>query len=351
MPAYRSVLSHLLGWGLRPGDPAAVFNPKTGQLSWMPVNAQEKVQVGHYHLLKRDYAQAWRWYQAAERVLPRRAPVRVDNFMDQLRALQGPRDFSFFQYHCLTKLGRAEDARAKLDQFRRRFLPKSSEPADQPAIEGNTPGNRREELFAPGSVIGALLQDLYIAEVFLSLDASQDGEDFFRTALAQADTDAARLSRAIVFGQILLLEKKHREYAKLATDTIAPLLIKLVKPMPARGPRDSLDTASLVEYVGGLALLPLGASRFLSRLPEPEVQDMRLGWEKLRARANEGSRIIVDLVLRGIYQVLGMEKVRQETASRLRNQPAESTVLPVEGELGDVIAALHAQMRNLLQRR
>src|SRR5439155_12520866 len=88
MPAYRSVVSHLFGWGLRPGDPAAVFDLKTGQLAWMPVNAQEKVQVGHYYLLKRDYAQALRWYQDAERELPPPAPVAVRDFMGYLEALQ-----------------------------------------------------------------------------------------------------------------------------------------------------------------------------------------------------------------------------------------------------------------------
>src|SRR5207248_879013 len=136
MPAYRSVVSHLLGWGLRPGDPAAVFDLKTGQLAWLPANGQTLEQ----HL---------------------------------------------------------------------------------------------QELLDPSNLVGSLLQDLYVAEVFLSLDAPQDGEAFFRTALGQADTDAARLSRAIVLGQILLLEKKHREYAKLATETIAPLLTTMLKPLPA----------------------------------------------------------------------------------------------------------------------
>jgi hypothetical protein len=129
MPAYRSVVSHLFGWGLRPGDPAAVLDMKSGQLSWMPVNAQEKVQVGNYYLLKRDYAQAQRRYEEAERELPKPQPIAVNQFDDYLRAIQGPRDFSLFQSHCLTKLGRADEARAKLDQFRRQFLPKFVEPS------------------------------------------------------------------------------------------------------------------------------------------------------------------------------------------------------------------------------
>jgi Tol biopolymer transport system component len=357
MPACRSVVSHLLGWGLRPGDPAAVFDLKTGQLGWLPVNATEKVQIGHYYLLKRDYAQAWRWYQEAERELPQAAPVVVREFMDYLRALQGPRDFSFFQYHCLAKLGRAEEARAKLDQFPRLFLPRFVDAANgrgPPAtvtVDGKTLERHLQDLVAPSTLIGSLLQDMYVAEVFLSLDASQDGEAFFRTALGQADTDAARLSRAITLGQILLLERKYREYADLATEAIAPLLTAVLKPVPAGGQRDFLDSTTLAEFAGELALLPLGASEFLSRLPGQQLQEMRSRWEKLQAKANDRSRPLLDLVLHGLYQALGREQKRQEAAARLKNPPAESVVLPADGELGKAIVALHTQMRDLLRRR
>jgi Tol biopolymer transport system component len=344
-PAYRSVVSHLLGWGLRPGDPAAVFDLKTGQLAWLPVSAQEKVQVGHYYLLKRDYAQAWDWYQKAERELPRPAPPEVRDFMESLRALQGPRDFSIFQYHCLTKLGRADEARAKLDQFRKCFLPRLAEPA-----KGQTLEQRLQEMLNPSTLVGSLLQDLYVAEVFLSLDAPQDGEAFFRTALGQAETDATRLSRAIVLGQMLLLEKKYREYTELTTETIAPLLTTVLRPVPAGRQRDFLDPATLAEYVGGLAVLPLGASEFLSRLPDKQLQDMKPRWEKLQAKANDGNRSQFDVVLHGLYQALGREKERQEVAARLKNRPAGS-LLPVDSEVGKGIVTLHKQMRDLLQRR
>jgi hypothetical protein len=357
MPAYRSVASHLLGWGLHPGDPAAVFDPKTGQLSWMPVNAQEKLQVGHYYLLKRDYAQAWRWYQEAERELPPPAPVAVGDFMEYFRALRGPRDFSFFQYYCLTRLGRPEEARARLDQFRRLFLPRFAQPARGQAppaaatLHGTALEQHLKELLDPGNLVAPLLQDLYAAEVFLSLDAAQDGETFFRTALHQADTDASRLSRAIVLGQILLLEKKHQEYADLATETITPLLTRMLKPGAAGRGGDFLDLNTLTEFLGGLALLPLGAPEFLARLPDKQLQDMRPGWEKLQANANDVSRPLLDLVLHGLYQALGQEKERQEVAARLKVRPAGSILLPLDGEPGKAIAALHMQMRNLVRRR
>ena len=79
-----------------------------------------------------------------------------------------------------------------------------------------------------------LLQDLYIAEVLLSLDASEDARDYFRSVLApgSAETDTARLSAAVVLSQVLLLEGKHDEYAELATETLAPLLLKRHRSRP-----------------------------------------------------------------------------------------------------------------------
>ena len=59
-------LSRMLRWELRPGDPAAIFELPEGKISWLTVNDQEKIQVGHYHMLQRDWAEAWRWYEEAE---------------------------------------------------------------------------------------------------------------------------------------------------------------------------------------------------------------------------------------------------------------------------------------------
>jgi hypothetical protein len=283
--------------------------------------------------------------------------MEARGFMDDLRALQGPRDFRFFQYYCLTKLGRAEEARAKLDQFRRLFIPKFVEPKDgqaapaAAAVNGKTLERHLEDMLDPSTFVGALLQDLYVAEVFLSLDAAQDGEGFFRTTLGKADTDAVRLSRAIVLGQILLLQKKHGDYGDLATETIAPLWTKLLKPAPPGGRGDFLDTTFLTEFVGQLALAPLAASEFLSRLPDKQVKELRLRWEKLQAKANDSSGPLIDFVLHGLYNALGQEKERKAVAARLANRPVANDVLAGDGEVGKRIVALHAQMQGLIQRR
>src|SRR5262249_50862412 len=66
-PSHPSIFSRGLSWGLRRGDPAATIDAATGAVSWMAVDADEMAQVGHHHLQKRRYAEAWSWYERAER--------------------------------------------------------------------------------------------------------------------------------------------------------------------------------------------------------------------------------------------------------------------------------------------
>src|SRR5439155_26004375 len=58
VPRYHSLLSILLRWGLWPGDPAATLDLSTGDVAWLAVTPVEELQVGHYYLLKKDYARA-----------------------------------------------------------------------------------------------------------------------------------------------------------------------------------------------------------------------------------------------------------------------------------------------------
>src|SRR4029079_1236225 len=90
---------------------------------------------------------------------------------------------------------------------------------------------RDRERFTP--LVLSFFIAAYEAEIFLSLDAEADGEEFLREELASADTDEERLSRAIMLGQVLLIRGKHREYTKLTTGTVAPLLRKVLSALPA----------------------------------------------------------------------------------------------------------------------
>ena len=50
---------------------------------------QERAQVGHYYLLKRDYTEALRWYTEAERGWPAVQAETVRSFLEMLRAPPG----------------------------------------------------------------------------------------------------------------------------------------------------------------------------------------------------------------------------------------------------------------------
>jgi hypothetical protein len=297
----------------------------------MTVNAQEEMQVGNHWLLKRDYAQAWRWYTEAERELPKAVPSEGERWLE-LWQLGQPQSLNFFQYYCLTKLGRHEEAKGKLSEFRRVYPPL---PSDQ-----NPQG-----LAKPGEFSVALWRDLYMAEVFLSLDAAEDGEAFFRASMGEAKEDSARLSSAVVLGQILLQQKKPGAYVDLATNTVAPLLLNVRKAGPSAKDRDStrFEEGQVV-----LSLLPLCSPKFLEGVPARQVEALATQWQALRSAATrEEERVEIDLVLRAIYQRLGRDKERQEADQRIKSKRELLPDIDPDADLCRLFTAELAKLRLL----
>jgi tetratricopeptide (TPR) repeat protein len=349
-PACQSMVSNFLGWSGRYGDPAAVFDLKTQQLSLMPVSAPEMAQAGHCCLLRRDYAQAWRWYEEAEKKQPKREQAIVRNWDDFYRSVQGPRDFGLFEYLCLNKLDRQKEAQAKLARFRREFFPRiatsqDEKPEEESKIERESFTKFVAEMLGPEKFCGQLLLDLYAAEVFLSVNAHEDAEAYFRAEIILAASDEARLSRAIVLGQVLLLEEKYREYAELATGTIAPLLNNVLPSYLGADRSEIVDLFKVVAYIGEYAVVPMGAKQFLGTLPNGQVREMLTRWEKMRASANERTRPLFDLVLRGMYQKLGMTKELGASAKRLESAPRGDFEIPNDDDLGAFITKTHQDMQ------
>jgi hypothetical protein len=148
---------------------------------------------------------------------------------------------------------------------------------------------------------------MYCAEVYLSLDAAADGEAFFRKQ-KESSKDPARLSSAIVLGQILLLENKHAEYATLTTDTVAPLLFNSLKDRPAASTPESDDSMQhlVMELLTGSALTPLTTPEFVAGLPEKEVGKLLPRWEALDKKAKTAvSRRMIDAVVETGHKRLG----------------------------------------------
>ncbi len=330
-PTHRSVIARLLGGGLRSGDPAAILDARTGALSWMAVSPLEEAQIGHYHQIKREYSQAWQRYERAAAGLAEAAATAPTTAADWLARLLSPRGIAVFQYQCLRKLGRHDEARARLAEFRQAYPPPLPPAGPQPSSAGAAGGLPSDEtwfrdLLSPGGLSHRVLQDLYIAEVMLSLDAAEDAKHDFRATMdaGTAPPEVDRLSAAVVLSQILLLEGKHDEYAQLAGETLAPLLMKLRVPLPANQPSWNAQDFNrlLPDLIGALALLPLASRTFLSGLSSDRLNATVHAFERVREQAKDDSeRLAVDLVLEACYRQLGQEPARRRAVERIEHNP------------------------------
>lgn len=332
-PAYRSWLSHLLDLGgderdplrgltLRPGDPALVLDPATGERSWKAVNPQEKIQVGHYHLIHREYADAWNWYEQAHAEAPNANNRSPRQFVQ--RFLHG-HDALFFQAFCLDKLGRTEEAQKKRRLFEETFLPDL--PAAPKAPEPNQPTPFGAADIQPTPEQLCHWRDLYISEVYLSLDSFEEGERFFRDGFHAAATDADRLSKALVLTQFLLLRGKHDEYAELATDSVLPLLLRAWKPR-VQSNANHQQANLILAYSDGLSLLPLFAPEYLTELSAKQVRSLVPRWQQLRSCADDDiKRLGIDLFLEAAARRLGQTEQQREAAGRIAANPARQEVL------------------------
>ncbi len=302
VPRYRSMLSIFFGWGLRPGDPAALVDLPQGTVTWLPVSPGEELQVGHYYALKGDYATAWEWYERANQKLSATAPP--PNFEQALARLQSPEQAVLFQSICLAKLGRNGDAAQKRREFEQNLWPVARAAGD--AATGLF------GLFLHGSRQGALLRSLvaslYEAEVYLALGLGADAITQLEHQMPLAESDAARLGQAVVLSQLLLIERRHTDYVALATDTLAPLALRewqaLGQPA-ADGSADGGTPRFWVESAMSLSLAPLFHADFVKELPHDVLADSVTKWLALRGGlAADGLSTAMTLCLRAAQREL-----------------------------------------------
>ena len=215
-------------WGLRPGDPAILLDAKTGRIDWMPISAREKVQIGHYYLIQKDYAEARRWYDQATADFAAQKP---DENPPRREEILNPQRFEFFHFYCLEQLGEQKAARAKLREF---FALNNFQPPK--------PEERNGQPQPTAGVVSAhehaLLRQLYLAQVFLSLDALKDGLVFFEqrpagySKLLPAEAvERERFAAKLAQAQLLLNADRYAAFAKLATTDIVPFLLQQDLPL------------------------------------------------------------------------------------------------------------------------
>jgi hypothetical protein len=331
--------------GLRRGDPAAVINLETGKVTWMPVNAAEKAQVGHWCLAQRKYADADKWYQAAnadEREAAQKeaapAPAAVGNPL----AVWQPRGWQFFHAYCLSKLGREAEADELYRQFRESYQPfAGDEPDVRRALASMVSPDDPQQV----ALLTDLLRNLYAAQVFLSLNAVDEGVAWFRSELAKAETEG-RLVLVLPLSQMLLLTGQRAEYVELASREIVPLAVAQAATEPATAgqlPQMAVPLSTL------LALLPVCSAEFLAELPVETVVELADRWEELQPRAqSDQSRLGIALLREAAARRLGKVAEADVLAAEIRANPLGGG-LSAEG-IGEFVKLLRGlQGGSLLQ--
>ena len=292
-PRYRSLLSMLFRWGLWPGDPAATIDVATGEISWLAVSPQEELQIGHFHLLKRNHAEAWRWYEQARKKLPTTKPPQ--NWTELTQRLGAPENSQLFEFICLKQMGRDDEAAAKWLEFEQSFYPVAVG-AEQDASAPDPTETMLTALGSQAELLKRLIHDLYVAEVFLSVDAVDDAITHFRDETAPEISDDKALSRAIVLAQLLLIARDHDAYLTHVTNVVRPLALRMWKNPADKQP----ETANFVlQTAAGFCVAPLFRADFLGSVSESALEQNIAIWKNNRDQLGDGyPAVAVDLILR-----------------------------------------------------
>ena len=263
----------------------------------MAVTPQEELQVGHFHLLKRNDAEAWRWYEQAQSKLPAARPPQ--NWTEFTQHISAPEKSQVFEFLCLKRLGRDDEAHAKWQEFEQTFFPVTPENSETPmpdVMEAwlKTLGSETE-------LLKHLIHDLYVAEVFLSVDALDEALTHFRAEPSANIRQDAAVSRAIVLAQLLLIAGDHDGYLSHCTSVVAPLAIDLwTSSIPQTPENTHTENAhGVLRIAVGLCLAPLFRADFLSEVSAAALQKNLSIWKDRRVSYEEGlPAVAADLVLR-----------------------------------------------------
>jgi hypothetical protein len=348
------------GLGLRRGDPAAIVDVSTGSIRWLAINGDEMAQVGHYYLLKHDPTQAREWYRKADKQLAKLGPLHPD---DLIHGLSGSaarrRTFEFFYYLCLSQLGESKEAGERLALF------DGAHRIDWPSAPHSTtvpvPASKTPQAFSPTATAGpvwpadsrrdaeklvAIAKALSIAQIYLSIDEPDAGQTWFSQRLAKSSGDE-KLADLTALSQLCLLAKRNRDYAALATDRLAPMLLTALEDPPADGnarPDSPLAVRTTLAVLAAHAFGPLFDEAFLKDLPPDFVGQLVLKWEAQRSLSHSLADLYVNLFLRAAAARLDHEKERMAAKAQIAGNPF-SAPGELSGELDAYLLWLRQPVR------
>jgi len=353
-----------LGIGLRRGDPAAIVDVSTGSIRWLAINGDEMAQVGHYYLSKHDPAQAREWYRKADKQLPKLEPLHPE---DLLHGLSGSaarrRTFEFFYYLCLSQLNESQEAAQRLALFdgahridwpaapNSSTVPKPAAttvaPASIPAAAAGPlwPAESRRE----AERLVAIAKALSIAQIFLSIDQPDAAQTWFSQRLATADANE-KLADVTALSQLCLLAKRNQEFATLATDRLAPLLLtKFADPPTDRNaqPDSPLAVRTTLATLTAHSFGPLFDEIFVKDLPPDFVGQLVPKWQALRSEPHGRlATLYVDLFLHAAAARRGHDKERMLAKAQIASNPFSSS-----GALGGQLEGYLLWLRPQAQHR
>jgi hypothetical protein len=353
-PSHRSVLSYLLPWTLHPGDPAATLDINSKALRWMAVNSHERSQVGHYYLMNRDFEEAWKWYEQAA---VDRQPIKALTMTELLEmAFQRSihHDPYFFEYYCLWKLNKKEQAADRLAMFRKSMSLDTESGlmfVDLQKIDADERVKANEAI----AFAVAFIRASYMTEVFLSLDAAADGIFIFNELAAGGESEDERFARLLCQSQLMLASGRNQEYAVLAREELSKRLDRLdnlQKIGQELNLQDPINAfANIKQFITGmstcLAILPMASDEFVALLSEEEVRDSIESWGERHDEAkSDEHRLAADMVLSALLRRVTqdardqhLEELRSAVDQRLLANPllASGSALRSLGSVEDII--------------
>lgn len=339
-PTHRSVLSYLLPWTLRPGDPAATLDVDTKTLRWMAVNSHERSQVGHYYLMKRDFQEAWKWYEQAAADRPPSPKMTVTAVLEMAFQRRIHHDPYFFEFYCLWKLNKKDQAADRLASFR-----------DSMSLDIDV--EERIKLDEAVAFANAFLQASYMTEILLSLDAAADGIVIFNELAAGGESEDERFARIICQSQLMLASGRYQDYAILAREELSKRFDQLdnlemnLQAINLSDPANAfVDVKKVITGISiCLAMLPMASGEFVALLSEEEVRDSIDSWANLHNSAkSDEHRMAIDMLLQTLLRRVAqgdveLEELRSMVDQRLLDNPllAPGSALRSLGSVEDVI--------------
>jgi hypothetical protein len=251
-----------------------------------------------------------------------------------------PERSEIFEYHCLKQLARDDDAAARLKEFEQNVAP-PDRISDDPLGRNN--GKAPQDFGLGDRLAVRLIHDLYIAEVFLSIDAWDAGIAFLRGQLKSDDDGLNRLSRAIVLSQMLLIAGRHEDYLAMCTEFVLPLGLAAWERVEEKDAARPGDRNQILRLFGGLCLAPLFRADFLAGIPAEAIRQNIGPWKALQSPEPDGDpALAVDLFLRAANLRLEDGAQARESDVRLARNPATKAAFgekPVDEALQEMFAA------------